>query len=343
MKRRKIAWFLFAGSCVLAGLTTCTFAETCVTQSQMHPTERDALADAASSIAQKVQFNDQSGLRTATIPELAVNFNGIGGAVANVSPKLKGSTAQVEQVYVLDASMNKANPDGSAPDAGFSCVLNKGASEADFTISSLPPGKYAFAMVRFSGPSPWLVSMLLRQDGTAAPWKLAGLFPKSTTAAGHDGLWYWKEARTAAANKQPWIAYIYFQQAQYLLQPAGFVSSTHLDNLRIESQAALPPAIPNGVNLDNPLVVQDSTGTQYRLTALVPDDSLEQPRLDIAAHMDLDPALPADAAHQRNLKAISALIASHPELRTAFHGVWVFAEAPGQVPIANEAVMADIH
>ena len=101
-------------------------AETCVTQSQMQPAERDLLANAAQSLAIKVQSNDQAGLRNTTIPEFAANFSGIGNAASTTAPKLAGDTPQVDQVYLLDATANKVNPDGSVPGAEFVCVLNKG-------------------------------------------------------------------------------------------------------------------------------------------------------------------------------------------------------------------------
>ena len=200
-------------------------------------------------------------------------------------------------------------------------------------------------MVQFDGPSPWLLSMLLRQDGAGAPWKLAGLFPKEASAAGHDGLWYWSQGRAMSANKQLlWIAYIYYQQAQRLLQPAGFVSSTHLENLRVEASGAVPSEFGSGINAETPFVIKGTDGKEYRYTSIGPDDSLHKDKLDIAVHMLIDPsAADPTAVHKRNLDAMSALLAQHPELRQNFHGMWVFSEAPGQAPVANEAAMSDIH
>lgn len=344
MKRWNGRWLSVLVCSGMALSASCAVAETCVTQSQMQPAERDALASTAKALALKVQSNDQAGLQSATIPEFAANFSGIGNTVSSTASKLAGDIPQVDQVYVLDATANKRNPDGSAPDAEFVCTLNKGNAEADFSINALPPGRYGFAMVQFAGASPWLVSMLLRQDGTGAPWKLAGLFPKETLAAGHDGLWYWSNARTMSANKQLWIAYVYYQEAQQLLQPAGFVSSTHLENLRMESSAARPPEVFNGISLDVPLVVKGADGKEYRFTFIGPDDSLHKDKLDIAVHMMMDSStVDPIAVHKRNHDAMSVLLIKHPELRQNFHGIWVFSEAPGQLPVADEAAMSDIH
>ncbi len=320
-------------------------AETCTTQSQMQPAERDMLASAARSLALKIQSADLAGVRVNTISEFSSNFDGIGNTIATTSPHLKSGTPVVEQVYLLDASANKRNPDGSSPDAQFDCTLNKSSAEAGFSIPALPPGRYAFTLVRFDGASPWLVSFLLRQQtppSPTAPWQLAGLYPKAATAGGHDGLWYWTQARSLGTAKQPWNAFLYFEQARQLLQPAPFVSSTHLEALRTETASAAPPALANGIGPDNPLVLKAADGVEYRFTSIYPDNTLDKEQPDVAAHIKVDSLGDANTARARNLAAMSALLAAHPELRSAFHGVWIFSDAPGQAPVANEAAMSEI-
>lgn len=49
------------------------------------------------------------------------------------------------------------------------------------------------------------------------------------------------------------------------------------------------------------------------------------------------------AARARNLELMKAALAAHPELKDGFHGLWVFAEAPGQRPYGNELAMSEIH
>ncbi|MEO6909375.1 MAG: hypothetical protein ABI158_00425 [Edaphobacter sp.] len=313
----------------------------------MQPEERNALADAAYGIALKVQANDQPGLQKETIAEFATNFSGIGNAVAAVAPKLSGKIAEVEQIYILDATANTQRPDGSNPDAEFVCTLKteaKEPSEADFTIPGLPPGRYAFAIVEFSGASPWQLSLLLRKNDADSPWRLAGLFPKEKLAAGHDGSWFWSQGRILAAKKQPWVAYLYYAEARQLLQPAIFVSSTHLENLRNEAADAAPPQIINGVSSDEPLVIKAADGTEYRFTSFAPDNGLRADKLDIALHMNQAQGVNDPAAMQkRNRAAMSAFLASHPELRDYFHGLWVFTDVPNQLPVATFAAMNEIH
>jgi hypothetical protein len=343
-------------------------AETCTTQAGMAEPERDAMADAARGLAVAVQSNNIVALRSSSIAEIQKDFSATQYLVDATSPKLAGLPIAVEQVYLLDATSLKRNPDGSAPDAQFFCSLNRSTSEADFLIPSLPPGKYGFAIVNVGVPStaavvpasaaPWRLAMLLRQEPPVAQgkWLLAGFFPKPLTAAGHDGLWYWTQARQLTKDKQPWNAWLYYQTAQMLLRPADFVLSTHLDKLHTEQIAAAPPALSEGISVDAPLVVKGVSGAEFHFTSLTVDDSLGQSALDIAVHLrpDLAPdpspdapskpaAAPApEAARKRNSDAMAALLTAYPEMRKTFHGVLVYADAPGQPAVATELSMADI-
>jgi hypothetical protein len=51
-----------------------------------------------------------------------------------------------------------------------------------------------------------------------------------------------------------------------------------------------------------------------------------------------DPA----AARVKTVSLMKALLSLHPELKQGFHGLWVFAHAPGQPPFALELPMAEI-
>ena len=347
---------------MLAGLLAATGSiargETCTTQSGLSDTERDGLAAAARGLAAKVLANDTDGLRTASVAEVASDFAALQYLVRSTAPRLAGGTATVDQVYLLDAASLKRNSDGSAPDAQFFCSLNRSTMEADFLIPALPPGKYGFAIVNVAGapgatqpaagatqPAPWRLSFLLRQEPAGQPqskWLLAGFFPKPVTAAGHDGLWYWTQARQLVKDKQPWNAWLYYQAATMLLRPADFIVSSHLDKLRSEQAAAAPPALSDGVSSDAPLVVKGADGAEYHFIGLGVDDSLGQSTLDIAAHLHAEPLSDPAAARKRNSDAMAALVAAYPELRKPFHGVWVYAESTGQHPFATEQPMSDI-
>ena len=317
-------------------------AEVCTTQSQMTAADRDALATAARGMAAKVQANDVSGLQAATAAEYSKDFSGIGTVVGSTAAKVKGGTLTVEQIYLLDGTQLKAGADGSMPEGQFFCSLNKTVAETDFTITGLAPGRYGFVMVDVTDTSsPWRLSFLLRQD--QGQWVMAGFYPKALTAAGHDGLWYWTQARTMTAQKERWNAWLYYQQAESLLRPVGFIQSSHLEKLKAEESAAAPPALSEGVSATAPLVVKGPNGVEYHFTALGVDDSLAQDKIDITAHLKVDQIGDPVAARKRNADAMVALLAAYPELRKPFHGVWMVAEVPGQNPFATEQPMSEIH
>jgi hypothetical protein len=317
-------------------------AEVCTTQSQMTAGDRDALADAARGLAAKVQANDVSGLRASTVAEYAKDFAGMESVVGSTSAKVKGGVLTVEQVYLLDGTQLKPGSDGAAPDAQFFCSLNKSVAEADFLIPGLAPGRYGFAIVDVqSATSPWRLSFLMRQE--QGRWQMAGFYPKPLAAAGHDGLWYWTQARTMAAQKQHWNAWLYYQQAEALLRPTNFIQSTHMEKLKAEESAAAPPVLADGVSAEAPLVVKGADGVEYRFTALSVDDSLAKDKIDILAHFKVDQIGDPVAARKHNTDAMAALLAAYPEMRKPFHGVWMFAEAPGQNPFATEQAMNEIH
>jgi len=322
--------------CVMAG------AETCTTQSAMTETDRNALAGAARGLAEKFAAGDAAGVLAQTIPDVAKDAAAVNNVVGSAGGHLKGATLVVEQVYLLDASDLKLTPDGAAPEAQFLCSLNHTVAEADFTIPSLPPGKYGFAMVDGKGvEAPWRISFLLREDG--GQWKMAGVYPKALTAAGHDGLWYWTEARTMLKNKEHWNAWLYYRQAESLLNPAGFLETTHLDKLRKEISAAAPPQVSEGVSAEAPLVVKGADGVEYHFIGLGTDDSLAKDKVDVTARLKVDAVGDPVAAKKRNEAAMAALVGAYPEMRKGFHGVWVFAEAQGQNPYATELAMNEIH
>ena len=317
-------------------------AEVCTTQSQMTATDRDGLVAAAHSLAAKVQANDVSGLQAATAAEYAKDFSGIGTVVGSTAAKVKGGTPIVEQVYLLDGTQLKRGADGSVPDAQFFCSLNKSVAEADFLISGLAPGRYGFVIVDVPDTaSPWRMSFLLRQD--KGQWAMAGFYPKALSAAGHDGLWYWTQARSMTAQKERWNAWLYYQVAQNLLVPVNFIQSTHLEKLKTEANAAAPPALSEGVTAEAPLVVKGPDGVEYHFTALGVDDSLTKDKLDVMVHLKVDQIGDPAAARKRNSDAMAALLSAYPEMRKPFHGVWMVSDVPGQNPFATEQAMSEIH
>ncbi|MBB5059615.1 hypothetical protein HDF16_004341 [Granulicella aggregans] len=340
-----------------------SYGEVCTTQSQMKPADRDVIASAAKILSSKVQTNDIAGLRTQSVPEIAKDYASMTSLVAATSTKIAAAPLAVDQIYLLDATNLKTLADGTNQDSQFFCSLNNSIAEATFFIPALPPGRYAYAQVLApSATSPWRLAYLLRQDASGN-WAMAGFYPRSLTAASHDGLWYWTQARDQIKNKHLWTGYLLYQEAQSLLQPVGFVGSTHLEQLHKEASASAPPALSEGISPEAPLVVKGQTGAEFRFTNLTTDDSIGGDKLYVVVHLAPDPepepattpgTPPAKATPKpapataplspkdRNASAMVALLAAYPELKSTFGGVWVFADNPGKNPFVTEQPMAEI-
>lgn len=310
--------FLFrrvAGATLLLGFTLPAFGVSCKTQGAMTEAERAPIVQAARQIAQDVQSGRTADLKAATVPAVAANFNSIAQASTALAPLLSGAAITVDAVYRLDASDAKPGDEQEQ----FFCDAGESAHVV-FSIQHLPPGQFAFALVHATGVAkPQQMALLLQSLQAGAPWQLAGFFPKPLTVAGHDGLWYWKQARTYVQKKQPWNAWFYYSTAVYLLQPAGFFSSTNFEKLVDEQQAGRPPDLPG----TTPLTVT-ADGASYKITSLRTDDELGG--LDLVAHYNSTSSDPV-TNRTHTIAVMRGLLTLHPELREAFHGLWVFADA----------------
>ncbi|HEV2579186.1 MAG TPA: hypothetical protein VGU25_18410 [Acidobacteriaceae bacterium] len=299
---------------------------------------RQTIANDALALATAVKANDAERVRSMSTPDISSNFDTTAFVLHQTSAAIAADTLRVAQVYRLDASARKA---GDNSEADFACALSGSASEVDFVIPGLPPGIYSFAIVEAEGERPWLLPVLLVQQGSA--WKMAGFYPHPRTAAGHDGLWYWTTARADAKAGKKWLAWVLYGEADQLLRPANFVSTTHLDQLRSERRNNAPGELSDGISAENPLVIKARDGSEFHLTSLGSAVTDDGKGVDLVLRYRADSALGGDAAHVRNVAAASALLTAHPELREGFSGVTVFAEVTGQTPFATELNFAEIH
>ena len=340
MRRTPILLFLI----LFASTARSLRADGCTTQSALPVTVRDGIASAALGLTQKIEASAIAQIRAQTIPQYATDFGGIESAVRTASPHLAGAKFSVESVWLLDASNLKPSADGTLQDGQFFCTLNRSAAQVSFLIPALPAGRYAFALVDAASASPWQMAFILQE--VAGAWRLAGFFPRATTAAGHDGLWYWRAAREFAGKKQSMNAWIYFQQASVLLRPVSFFSSNHLDQLNDEMAKAAPSALSQGISNDAPLALKGANGTDIRITSIGTDDSLGTQPVDLALHFKVDAALDATAGRARNRETAMAFLRAYPEVRDTFHGVWVFADVVNQTgnvaPFASEEPMSNL-
>jgi hypothetical protein len=314
-------------------LSVQAFGVSCKTQGAMTEAERTPIVQAARQIAVDVQSGRTDDLKAATVPAVAANFNSIAQAASALTPLLAGATITIDAVYRLDASDAKPGDEQQQ----FFCDASDSSAHTTFTIQHLPPGQFAFALVHATGVArPQQIALLLQSLNPGSPWQLAGFFPKPLTVAGHDGLWYWKQARIYAQKKQPWNAWFYYSTAVYLLQPAGFFSSSNLEKLVDEQQAAHPTDLPSATA---PLNI-DAEGASYKITSLRTDDALGG--LDLVAHYNSTSNDPV-TSREHTIAVMRGLLTLHPELREGFHGLWVFADAgPGGQAFSLEQPMTAI-
>lgn len=307
-------------------------AASCKTQSQMTAAGRDALSSAARTMISEVQSGDVQKLQTNTIPAVAADFRAIAGSVESLKPFVQGATITVDSLYLLDASAENAG----VPRTDFYC----GTPLVVLNFTDLPPGMYALAILHATGVSqPQQISLILSET-TEHRWMLAGLFSKPLIEAGHDGLWYWVSARKYAERKMNWNAWFYYRAAAYLLNPVEFLSSPNLEKLQHEGDLVRPTAFPG----TEPLML-DANGFVFQVTAI--DTTTALGALDLEVHYAPDIAQAAQlrdppTARKQVTDVMTALLTLHPELREAFHGIWVYADAGSASLFSLELPMEQI-
>lgn len=315
------------------GLALPAFGVSCMTQSQMTAAERTILAQSAQMIGQNVEAGNAAAVRTQTIPSVAAQFDGIATSIQNVNAFIQHATLTVDGLYLLDASDIK-----SAQETQFFCGVAGSALTVEVTIPGLPPGKYALAVLHATGvKQPQQISLILQNDPAgSADWKLAGFFTRPMTMGGHDGVWFWRQARDYAAKKQQWPAWFYYQTAQSLLLPVDFISSPNLQKLEKESEQSRPDTLPG----QDPMRLTAGTQT-FTITNVHVGEFSDQ--LDLIVTYSSTPGLDPVAARAQVTAVMRALLLQNPGLRDAFHGLWVYAATPGnQTPFALELPMNQI-
>lgn len=315
LKASKSLSVLALCAAVLVGLPQ-AHAANCVTQAQMTPADRSALSGAARAMMVQVQNGDISGLRGATLPAVAADFSGIQASAENLQPLVQKATVTVDAIYDLDASTDQAASTGTQ----FFC----GSPVVVLSFQNLPPGHYALALMHATGvEKPQQVALILALSPDKR-WQLAGFFAKPMVEAGHDGLWYWVSARKYAQQNGKWGAYFYYRLAAGLLQPLDNLSSPNLQKLQQESDSAKPDNLPS----DKPVALS-ANGATFQLTAV--DTTTQFGGLDLDVHYTPDATQAAQlrdppSARKQVVDVMSALLAQHPELHNAFHGIWVHAD-----------------
>jgi hypothetical protein len=291
-------------------------AGSCRTQSQMTAAQRDILSSAARTIAGEVQIGDVQALRANTIPAVSADFSGIAESVDNLKPLVQKAIITVDSLYELDASTETAG----AARTDFYC----GNPVVVLNFTDLPPGTYALVILHATGVvQPQQISLVLSESADHR-WMLGGFFSKPILETGHDGLWYWVSARKYAQKSMNWDAWLYYRIATYFLDPVDFLSSPNLEKLQHEEDRVHPDTFPG----TKPLML-DANGSVFKITAIDTTDTFGA--LDLEVHYTPDTAQAAQLhnppmARKQVTALMASLLATHPELHDAFHGVWVLAD-----------------
>ena len=311
-RRSVFGMLLLVCACTL--LSARVEAASCKTESQMTAADRDALSNAARSLIRSVQNGDVQSLQANTIPQVASDFGGIAQSVQALKPLVQPATITIDNLYFLDASTE-------APGAArteFFC----GTPVVVMNFNGLPPGTYALALVHATGvPQPQQISLVLSKS--ANRWMLAGFFAKPMLDGGHNGLWYWTSARAYAQKKMNWDAWFYYRMAGNLLEPVDFLTSVNLQKLQHETEQVHPDNLPGS----KPLLLT-ANGSTYQVTGIGTTSALGS--LDLEINYEASPAQTSQlhdppAARKQVVDVMASLLALHPELRDAFHGMWVHA------------------
>ncbi len=317
---------------LVCGAVTAANAASCLTQSQMSAAQRNELASTAGTLLSHIQMNNTQALRNDVIPSLAANFDGIENSVSHLQPLVQVSAITIEELYFLDASDGSA----TAGPVDFFC----GSPVVAVSFPALPTGTYALAVLHATGvPHPQQISLILSKSNDGR-WLLGGLFFKPMTELGHDGLWYWVNARRYAQTKMGWNAWFYYRVATDLLDPLDFLSSPNLEKLQREADQIRPTDLPGKTAM-----TFYAQGQLINITTI--DTSTELGGLDLDVHYSPDGTQAAQlrdpiAARGQVTAVMSGLLKMHPELQGAFHGIWVHAEQGTSTLFALELPMDQI-
>lgn len=307
-------------------------AASCTTQAQMNSTQRDGLSNSAHSLISDIQSGNVQALQQNSMPQLAANFSGISSSVEHLKPLIQSATITVDNLYLLDASDNPPQPGPT----DFYC----GSPVVSMHFGSLPRGTYALAILHATGiKDPQQFSLVLSQ-AEGGRWLLGGFFDKPMTTVGHDGLWYWKNARNYAQSKDAWSAWLYYQTATDLLDPLNFLSSPNLQKLHQEADQIRPGNFPGAKPMT--LTVR---GANYTVDAVSTTTAFGALDLDVRYAPDASEAAQLQnpqQARQQVTEIMAALVELHPGLKQAFHGIWLHAQQGPSSLFALELPMAQI-
>jgi hypothetical protein len=284
-------------------------AESCTGGNDLDPQTRASLETTARSVYNMAAKGNVYGLKQNAMPSLASSFGAVEQAVIDNKANLADGQPTLRGVYFLDASSDK----GVVERAEFFCGIFNSADRTGFILNNLPAGRYAVAIEDSHGKTPLTLSMVLQvMDGR---WKLGGFYVKQSTANGHDGNWYWEQAKQLATKGQKHNSFFYYVEARDLLAPVPFMTTPELDKLYDDTQAATPQDLP----VDGPVTVSGPDGKSYQLTSALP--LAVQDGLALVLKQQVPDASNTTAAFQANMGVMKAAVTKWPEIRDIFTSV----------------------
>lgn len=313
------------------------YANSCTTQAQMTPALRQELVSTAHLLIADIQTGNILALRDDTLGSVAANFSGIAQSARTLEPEIRDASITVDTLIEFDATASNSS---AGQQAQFFCSPPNSTKTIVLTFPLLPKGSYALAIVHATGiPNPQQISLILTRS-EANQWKLAGFFQKPLTLNGQSGIWYWKQAQQYESEKMNWAAWYYYQIAKSLVMPVDFLSSPNLEQLEKEASQVQPQQL----SQHRPMIV-DANGAPFSLTRITTTTELGP--LDLEVHYVPDASESAVLSNpvQARRQAVTlmiTLLALHPGIRKAFHGIWVFADSNNATAFALELPMNQI-
>lgn len=290
------------------------WSQTCLGRDDIPQPTKAAVEAAAQQAFDQASRGDVNTLKANSVPQLQASFNGIAGALNDNKDAFTGAKPQLRTYFLLDSG-ETPNPDGT-----FYCGVygSKGTSSggAQFAFPGAT-GKYAVVIQDFIGSKgPFALTTIFQDVGG---WKLAGLQIRPEWAAGHDGLWYLKQARDYKSKGQTHNAWLYYTTSWELLAPIPSMNTTLLGNILEESNGVLPHDIP----VEGKPVAYSASGKTYTLTDMTTYKT--DKTLDLLVKYSV-PSTSDFAATQADARGLAnALVAQYPELKDGFSNVWVHA------------------
>jgi hypothetical protein len=293
--------------------------EQCTTQNEIDATNRAAIERTVQQFFSSAAAGDAEGLRRNAIPAIAGSFQGIAGTVQGNKDKIAGGQPTIRSEYLLAA----AGP-GNYERAEFICGLFNSPDRTSFIIPGLPSGTYALVVQDVKGSKiPFTITYVLQQNQGA--WQLAGYYARPHQIGPHDGLWYWVQAREMKKQNQPHNSFFYYMTAADLLAPVPFMSTTQLDKLYDEQQAAAPKDLPTG---NNPVPVNLAGRTYNVIQAFPVADDANQGLQLVVKYQAISDISNTGQAYQDSMSFLKSLAARYPEYKTAFTALVARAVAP---------------